>query len=163
MQRWAAIVATAGLALCTLTGCGEQVAPGRPDPGPPTVAPTPTPTVTTTSSPAPTNAGPPPGFQPRGIPALNEMGVAAARYADALKAHVDQAHPGHTHEATCQVVPMLWIPGASTRCTVTTDGVATEEWTALTTAGSGAAGNTIEFSVGRRTDLPPFPPEPSGT
>ena len=65
---------------------------------------------------------------------------------------------GAVHVVSCLPVPMMHLPGASTRCDIVTDGLPAT-WTALTVPGTAPDGGlVVEISKGIRTDLPPFPP-----
>lgn len=143
-----------GVLAGTLAGCGETPGPGRPEPGP-TLTPTPTIRATTTPAPAPTGV-PRDG---RGIAALHQADAYAVQVQGAVQAEVDRLEPDVAHAVNCAPVPMLHIPGASTRCDVVPEGGPPQAWTAVTMQGSAPDGGlVVEVSRGERTDLPPFPP-----
>lgn len=88
------------------------------------------------------------------------MDALAARYASALKDELDTSETGHTHEVMCTSVMFLWHAGAHTPCQVTTDGGTPVLWTALTQEHPDppGGGSYVEFTVGERTDVNPWPP-----
>jgi len=149
LARWTAAAAVAAAA----TGCGAPSTPARPEPGP---RPTAAPTVRATTSPGPAPTGVP--RDPRGIPALHQAGAYAVQVQKAVQREIDRREPGRTHVVSCLPVPMMHLPGASTRCDIVTDGLPST-WTSLTVPGTAPDGGlVVEISKGVRTDLPPFPP-----
>ncbi|GAA4113932.1 hypothetical protein GCM10022415_09550 [Knoellia locipacati] len=155
VTRWtaAAGVAAAAAAAMGVAGCGAPPTPARPEPGPrPTVAPT----VRATTSPGPAPTGVP--RDPRGIPALHQAGSYAIQVQEAVQREIDRRDPGRVHVVSCLPVPMVHLPGASTRCDIVTDGLPST-WTSLTVPGTAPDGGlVVEISEGIRSDLPPFPP-----
>ncbi|KGN34389.1 hypothetical protein N802_12335 [Knoellia sinensis KCTC 19936] len=84
----------------------------------------------------------------------------AARYAETLAAQLDKNEPGRTHAVTCTPVMFLWWTGAHTPCEVSIDGGTPVVWTALTQEhpDEPSGRQYVEFTVGDRTDVRPWPP-----
>ncbi len=141
-----------------VAGCGQTPNP-QVTAASSTITATPSPTITATEAPPPPPSSPPPGMMPRGIPMIREIEAMAVRYADALAQQLDRIEPGHTHSVTCTGVMFLNWTGAHTPCEVTTDSGAPVLWTALTQEHpTGPNDRYIEFTVGERTDVNPWPP-----
>lgn len=151
-------IALGALLVGMLANCGQTPNPSASGPTP---SPTASPTITATPAPVPTpTSSPPDGMMLRGIPMLREIDGEAARYANALALKLDEREPGHTHTVVCTSVMFLWMSGAHTPCQVTTDTGAPVVWTALTQEHPDPPGGGpyIEFTVGKRTDVNPWPP-----
>ena len=171
--RWSAATLAGAALTVAVAGCGSTSPPDGSDPtsratvttGSSTTAPptagspsaTPTPLVRVTTTASPMASGTPP--DPRGTPDLGEAAAFAEQIREAVRVQVDRLEPGTPHSVTCMPVPLLHLPGGSTRCDVTAAGAGPEPWTVVTVTDSPATGGlVIEISYGIRSDLPPFPP-----
>lgn len=90
---------------------------------------------------------------------LRDLDAEAALYAATLAGQLDEREPGRIHTVTCTPVMFLGYTGAHTPCEVTTDGGAPVTWTALTQEHlEPPGGKYVEFTVGERADVNPWPP-----